>query len=78
MGLYTFSLLDRSSDTPMGTESSMDSVVGSVGRLVSSANSVMVKTPVIESAGMLVVRGAFDRDNSPMSDEAVDATMRRS
>lgn len=46
--------------------------------MVSSANSVMVKTPVIESEAMSVDSGVLDRVRIPMSDEAVDDTIKRS
>ena len=56
----------------------MDSVIGSVGRLVSSSSSVVVKTPVIDSAGLSVAKGALDRLSKPISVDAVDDTIRRS
>ena len=49
--------------------------MGSVGLMVSSKNSVSVKTPVIESAGLSVARGVLDRVNIPISETAVEATM---
>lgn len=62
----------------MVVESSMESVIGSVGRLESSNNSVVVKTPVMDSAGLSVARALLDRVSRPTSVDAVDATMRRS
>ena len=56
----------------------MESVIGKVGRFVSSSSSVVVKTPLIESAGLSLVKGVFDLERRPSSEEAVDETMRRS
>jgi hypothetical protein len=53
----------------------MDSVMGKVGRFVSSRSSVIVKTPVTASAAISVVNGALALVNSPMSEEAVEETM---
>lgn len=63
---------------PTGVESSIESVMGRVGRLVSSSISVVVKTPVMELAGLSVARGFCDRLRSPISVDADDETMRRS
>lgn len=62
----------------MVVESSMVSVIGRVGRLESSSSSVVVKTPVIESAGLSLARALLDRVNRPISAVAVDETIRRS
>jgi hypothetical protein len=62
----------------MGVESSIESVIGRVGRLESSSNSVVVKTPVMDSAGLSVASAFFDRVSKPMSVDAVEETMRRS
>lgn len=62
----------------MVTESSIVSVMGSVGRLVSSKNSVVVKTLVMASAGLSWANGFFDLVKTPTSVEAVEDTMRRS
>lgn len=72
------SLLERSSATPIGTESSIDSVIGNVGLRVSSKSSVVVNTPLIKLAGWSLVSGVLDLLNSPISEEAVDDTMSRS
>lgn len=56
----------------------MESVMGSVGRLVSSSSSVVVKTRVMELAGLSLARGIPDRVNKPASVDAVEVTMRRS
>lgn len=78
MGLYTLSLLERSRPIPIGVESSMSSVIGRVGLFVSSNSSVIVNTPVTESAGLSVAKAFFDLLRSPISVEAEDDTMRRS
>lgn len=62
----------------MATESTMLSVMGKVGRLVSSRNSVVVKTFVIKPAGLSWANGVFDLVKIPTSVDAVDETMRRS
>lgn len=62
----------------MGVESSAESVIGSVGRLESSSNSVVVKTFVMDSAGKSVVSAFLDRVRRPTSVDAVDETIRRS
>jgi len=72
MGLYTFSLLDRSSVAPIGNVSFKSSLIGSCARFESSASSVVVKTFVIASAGLPLVRGVFDRLSMPMLSVAVD------
>lgn len=72
------SLLDKSSANPTGVESSMESVIGSVGRLVSSSISVVVKTPVMESAGLSLAKAFFDLLRSPTSVDAEEETSKRS
>ncbi len=52
--------------------------MGSWARLESSASSVVVKTFVMDSAGLSLVRGVLDRDRSPTLSLAVDETKRRS
>jgi hypothetical protein len=56
----------------------MESVIGRVGLLVSSSIAVVVKTPVMESAGLSLARDFFDRLMSPTSVDAEDETSRRS
>ena len=72
-------MLDRSIAIPM-TEvfELMSSVIGICALRESVAILVVVNTPVIFSAEISVVRGAFERVNSPISSEAVDATKRMS
>lgn len=53
----------------------MESVIGNVGLLVSSKNSVVVNTPVIASAGLSVAKGVLERLKTPISEAAVEATM---
>lgn len=52
--------------------------MGNVGRFVSSNSSVVVNTPVIESAGLSVANAVFERLNRPTSVDAVEDTIRRS
>lgn len=63
---------------PTGVESSMVSVMGKVGLFVSSKNSVVVKTPVIESAGLSLANAFLDRLKTPKSLDAVDDTIKMS
>lgn len=62
----------------MGTESSMDSVMGNVALLVSSASSVVVKTLVMAPARLSFEIGTLERVRRPISDDAVDDMIRRS
>jgi hypothetical protein len=62
----------------MGYVSVKSSLIGSCARLESSANSVVVKTLVIASAGLSLAKGVFDRDSKPTFSVAVDETKRRS
>lgn len=46
--------------------------------MLSSRSSVVTNTPVMESAGLSVARAFLDLVRSPMSVDAVEATMSRS
>lgn len=76
IGLYTVSLLERSSANPIGEVSDnpfMD--MGSTARRESSIISVMANTSVM---GLSDCSGTLDLVKHPMSVEAVEATMRAS
>src|SRR5277367_811296 len=77
IGLTTFSLLERSSPTPIGDVSLASSVMDICARL-ESYNSVIVKTPATLSAGLSATKGVFDLLNKPISVDAEEATISRS
>lgn len=62
----------------MGTGLSIPSPMGRVARLESSASSVVVKTLVIFSAGMSLVKAFFDREANPISEKAVEENISKS
>jgi hypothetical protein len=77
IGLITFSLLERSSASPIADVLSMLDK-GSCALAESLSISVIVKTPVILSAGLSFDNGTLDRVNKPISTEAVDVVMIKS
>lgn len=71
IGLTTFSLLERSSANPIADVLSIPDN-GSCALAESLSISVIVKTPVILSAGLSFDRGTLDLVNRPISTDAVD------
>lgn len=78
IGLTTFSLLERSSASPIADVLDMSADRGSCALWESLSISVMVNTPVILSAGLSFDKGTLDRVNRPTSTEAVEVVIIKS